>query len=379
MISLSYGKVTDNLKLKTSSSCFQVSYHLARERLLLTLAQIPVGLLRHHQAYQHPVMDPDKNPLHLDWLQLGQTDTPARVLVLICGTHGVEGFAGSAVVNHCLSDLTIQLQQDPELGIVIIHGLNPWGFAWLRRSDHEGIDLNRNFIDFNSPLPENPEYELLHHDLFRDASKPLMTTLAFWRSEWGNPAFESTITRGQYRHADGLFYGGNRASWSRQILTVASETEFLTRAKRTAVIDFHTGLGPYGHGEVINDHEPNSPGFNWACKWYGANAQAALLGESCSPPKSGLLDYFWHELIGERGCFVTLEFGTYAIDKLLTLLVEEQRYFISCQNNSQPRDLSHPSVNALHDFFYPQDPTWRELILFRATQIISLALQGLRK
>lgn len=368
-------------KLDTSFdlSCFPSSYRMAREKLLLRVAKLSPSLLRDQQAIQHPLRGPAYEPLYLDWLQLGQSDTPEQVLVLICATHGVEGFAGSAVFSHCLPELGRQLQQNPQLGVILIHGLNPWGFAWQRRYDHENIDLNRNFIDFGAQLPENSGYQQLHQELFQHNGTSLGDTLERWRSQWDKSELEATITRGQYQYANGLFYGGNHASWSRLTLQQASACPFLQQATQIAVIDFHTGLGPFGHGEVINDHEPGSAGFDLACQWYGANAQAALLGESCSTPKTGLLDYFWHQLMAERGCFVTLEFGTYSPQQLLSALREEQYYHNSYADQLPARDLSHPAVVALRDFFYPQDQSWRQLVLFRATQIIGLALAGLRQ
>lgn len=365
--------------IDTDLSCFQSSYHAARQCLLNRAAQIPRELLQDHQVFTHPLAGPDEQALHLDWLWLGQTKLPEQLLVLICGTHGVEGLAGSAIQCHWLPSLTQQLRNDSALGVIIIHALNPWGFAWLRRYDHEGIDLNRNFIDFNAPLPSNEKYDLIHNDLFCDTSKQVTTTLAYWQSQWGQEEFSAVITRGQYQHADGLFYGGIAPSWSRQTLQQLRTAKPLQNARRIAVIDLHTGLGPYGHGEVINDHEPESTGFDLACQWYGANAQSALLGESCSPPKSGLLDYFWHDLVGDRGCFVTLEYGTYSLDKLLTVSCEEQRYHNSYHQDLKQRDVDHPTATALQDFFYPSDPTWQELVLFRAGQVITMALRGIRK
>lgn len=360
-------------------SSFQPSYRAARQCLLNELAKVPGNLQQDHQVYAHPLPGPDDETLYLDWLWLGQNNAPERLLVLICGTHGVEGFTGSAIQSHWLTRIAQQVQNDNRLGVAIIHALNPWGFAWLRRYDHEGIDLNRNFIDFAEPLPANKKYDLVHNDLFCDTSKQVMTTLAYWQTQWGQEEFSAVITRGQYLHADGLFYGGVMPSWSRQTLEQLGKSEPLQNARRIAVIDLHTGLGPYGHGEVINDHDPGHPGFNLACQWYGANAQSALLGESCSPPKTGLLDYFWHDLVGDRGCFVTLEYGTYSLNKLLAVSCEEQRYHNSYSQDLKQRDLSHPTVSALHDFFYPREPIWQELVLFRAGQVISMALRGIQK
>ena len=53
-----------------------------------------------------------------------------RVVVISSGIHGVEGFFGSAV------QLAL-LERRPAPGVrwVLIHALNPYGFAWSRRFD----------------------------------------------------------------------------------------------------------------------------------------------------------------------------------------------------------------------------------------------------
>ena len=360
-------------------SCFQPSYQAARQGLLDAIAQLHPGLLQEHSTVTHPLTGPDGKPLCLDWLRLGQIETPQRLLVLISGTHGVEGLAGSAIQSHALPFLAQQLVKDPALGVIIIHALNPWGFAWQRRYDHEGIDLNRNFIDFSRPLPVNEMYDQVHRDLFHGTGKQVDAALAYWQSQWGEEEFNSVITRGQYQHVDGLFYGGTSPSWSRQALEQLARVKTLENTKRIAIIDLHTGLGPYGYGEVINDHEPETAGFELARQWYGANAQSALLGESISTAKTGLQDYFWHDLVGDRGCFVTLEFGTYSLDQLLSVSIEEQRYQNSCGNKSDRRNINHVSVVAMQKFFYPQESTWQEQVLFRADQVIGMALRGIQK
>lgn len=363
---------------KTDLSCFKSSYQVARQNFLQHLDGITQHLIQESEHHRHPMPGPDQQALFLDWVFLGQKRTPQYLLVLISGTHGVEGFTGSAIQSHYLPQLESLLQAQADLGVIIVHALNPWGFAWLRRYDHEGIDLNRNFVDFSSPLPNNPEYESIHDKLFCDTSTTLDQVLLSFRSQMGIEHFESSITRGQYTHPDGLFYGGKAASWSRQVLEKMSESAYLQHARNIAVIDLHTGLGPFGHGEVINDHPPATTGFDYARQWYGPNALSALLGESCSAPKTGLLDFFWHALVADRGCFVTLEYGTYSLDKLISLSCAEQRYHNSYQRDWQHRDINHPSVIALRDFFYPQDQTWQQLVLFRAGQVINLALQGMR-
>ncbi|WP_455376695.1 DUF2817 domain-containing protein [Kaarinaea lacus] len=360
-------------------NCFKGSYPEARQCLLDAVSCYASDLILQHQPVQHPLPGPDAEPLFLDWIKLGQTETPRHMLVLISGTHGVEGFAGSGIQCNLLAFLAEQLRRDNSVGVILLHALNPWGFAWLRRYDHEGIDLNRNFVDFNHELPQNTIYNEIHDDLFSDTSKAVEHCFAQWQVLLGEKKFEAAITRGQYQYPDGLFYGGARASWSRKTLEQLCQDSSLQQARQVAVVDLHTGLGPYGYGEVINDHEPETLGFSRAVDWYGKEAKSALLGQSYSPPKTGLLDFFWHQLVGDRGCFVTLEFGTYDLDELLLLTSEEQRYHNSYGGDWHKRDIHHPAVLALHNFFYPQDEKWQQLIQKRAQQIIEMALQGISR
>ncbi|MBB3047159.1 hypothetical protein FHR99_001395 [Litorivivens lipolytica] len=316
--------------------------------------------------HRHPQAGPDGTALHSDWLLLSQSPNPEQLLVLISGTHGVEGFVGSAVQSDILAEAA-SLLENPKLGILMIHALNPWGFAWLRRCDHEGIDLNRNFIDFKAGLPNNGAYASMHRLLSR-ADEGL--------NGFDNAALDG-ITRGQYQYPNGLYFGGHGPSWSREWLESRKQSSLFQKARHIAVIDLHTGLGPYGYGEVISDHPQNTAGFELARQWYGANAMSSALGESVSAPKIGLLDYFWHRLMGDRGSFVTLEFGTYAADEMLHVLIDEQRYHRQCRDGHINRDQNHPAVAALRDFFYPQDTNWQQSVLLRARQVITLALEGM--
>ncbi|MCP4200482.1 MAG: DUF2817 domain-containing protein, partial [bacterium] len=55
--------------------------------------------------------------------------------------------------------LTSWLKADQR--VVIVHALNPYGFAHLRRADEDNVDLNRNFVDHSKPYSENSNYDAL--------------------------------------------------------------------------------------------------------------------------------------------------------------------------------------------------------------------------
>ena len=369
-----------NLTSAQDLNCFSASYLDAQHRFAAAQQGVAPKLVRSLYRHAHPLLGPQQEALGCDVLHLGQSDTPQQLLVLISGTHGVEGFAGSAIQCDCLPLLEKILQRHPTLGIVMIHAFNPWGFAWLRRYDHQGIDLNRNFVDFDSALPDNPDYERLHARILQSAATDTALTAdklpLLWQDS-DQDSFTEVVTRGQYRHPDGLFYGGSAPSWSRMILEQVTAAPVFAAAHRIAVIDLHTGLGPYGYGEVINDHPLHSAGFQLAQHWFGDNAQSTVLGESVSSLKQGLLDYHWHRVIGERGCFVTLEFGTYASNRLLMAMINEQVQHNRVMQSGETRDIHHEHIPQLKQFFYPAETSWQQQVLFRGRQIASLALEGI--
>jgi hypothetical protein len=183
------------------------------------------------------------------------------------------------------------------------------------------------------------------------------------------------LSGGQYQFADVLFYGGKGKSQARVNLeTVIKALDCSSR--QVAVLDLHTGLGPYGHGELICDHAIGSEGMLTARCWFGDAATLPESGDSCSVPKYGLVDYAWHEVMGANSCYLTLEFGTYSLTELLRCLREDH---LVRKPGQQP--FSHPQSDAvrqqlLHQF-YPVEVQWQTLVLLRARQVIQLACAGL--
>src|SRR5438128_436045 len=69
---------------------------------------------------------------------------PDHVLVHSSGIHGVEGFAGSAIQLQIIDALPAIAEN---AALVLVHVLNPYGMAWLRRVNEENVDLNRNCLE----------------------------------------------------------------------------------------------------------------------------------------------------------------------------------------------------------------------------------------
>lgn len=346
---------------------------------------------QHYREFVYPQTGPHAEPLTTAVSWYGDSDAPC-VLVLQSATHGVEGFTGSAIQLDSLHRLSRETLPDG-VAVLYIHALNPFGFAWLRRVNEDGIDLNRNFIDFSQPLPVNAGYARLADDILPAdlADWPQASqALSDYASEFGQQALELAVSSGQYQFTDGLFYGGTQPSQSRLNLEQIIIDYRLQQRQRVAVIDIHSGLGPFSYGEVICDHPPGSVGVQLARSWYGDSVTEPALGSSTSVPKLGLIDYLWHQQLAERVCFVTLEFGTYTIDEMFEVLRRD--HFLhrdKTLNSNSQNGKTHTSLldwsasetqqvkQAIRRIFYPATADWQEMVLMRGRQCIQQALQGL--
>lgn len=353
-----------------NSEVFPVSYEAARQRWLAQLPGLPGAA--QHRPYSCQGSGPGGCELITDTLWIGDIDAH-KVVVVFGGTHGIEGFAGSAVQIdqlHLLASGKIHLSAGTAL--LLVHALTPWGYAWLRRCDEDGVDLNRNVVDFSAPLPENPGYDVLREALFLADAGQRQRIFADFEKLHGRVALEKAISAGQYRDPDGPFYGGNKPAHGRLVIEDIIET-YALQERGLAVIDVHTGLGPYGYGEVICDHLPDSPGTASAQRCFGDSVTLPLLGTSSSVPKTGLLDYAWHKIMNDRSCYITLEFGTFGTGPLFEVLLRDHQLWAR-QDNPTDR-LEHSRLMRRH--FCPDDPAWKEMVLFRARQVISQAMKNL--
>jgi len=222
---------------------------------------------------------PDGTELSTDVAWLGSR-TAKSVIVTMSATHGVEGFFGSATQIEWLRRVKSSALP-PDVAALHIHAVNPYGFAWLRRTNETNVDINRNWVDFTRPLPRNALYEELAQDLcpadWSEASQAQTNArIAAWIARHGpeGPAiYKQAVSGGQWDHPHGLFYGGGDVSWSRRKLTEIL-TLRLDLAKRVCVLDFHTGLGPYGYAEPIIGLERTAPGYTRIRSWIGAGAKS---------------------------------------------------------------------------------------------------------
>ena len=305
---------------------------------------------------------------------IGSTEAE-KVLVLISGTHGVEGYCGSSVQYFLLQQLlNSKLKLPDDTALLFVHALNPWGMCWARRCDHSGIDINRNFIDFTRLPPAEKDYAEIIPFLEIEnlqTRKEMMDNLV---KKWGQAHFDRVFSGGQYHCSWAPFYGGEAASFSRSVME-DSVSRWQLEGKTLVVIDIHTGLGPWSYGELISDHQPGSIAASYARDLFGPAVSETLSGGSFSVEKNGLLDYFWHQYMQEQGCFLTLEFGTLGTSSLFNVLLSDHIFWKACTNPDVTDERYLDNRDAMLHHFCPQDRAWQQSVLFRSWQVVSHVIE----
>jgi hypothetical protein len=348
---------------------FSTTYAEARQRFLIASRAFNA----HLESFQNPLADGE--PLFTDVALFGSRSAE-KFLVIISGTHGVEGFTGSGIQLGLLQDgLAGKLGAD--VSLLMIHALNPYGFAKLRRVNEDNVDLNRNFLDHALGHPENSEYAQLAdaiaprtfsltNDLFARAR------LLSYRLQHGRAGLQKAVSQGQYEYPQGLFYGGRFATWSNRILR-ETVGRYLGGAARVVVVDLHTGLGPYGYGEIIIDDPVASPAGQRAVSWWGKErVKSTVSGESVSARLTGTIELAFAGVLPEAMVTtVVLEFGTLSpMQVFMALRAENWLHHHGRRQDPLTQKIRQRFLRA----FYPDDELWKARVLEQGRLVVDQVL-----
>jgi hypothetical protein len=214
-----------------------------------------------------PVASNTADDLTVDGVFIPATGEQKHCLVLISGTHGVEGFFGSAQQLYLLDQLIAGKVDSRHVGIMMIHGYNPWGFKTEMRTMEGGIDANRNHLYHTT-------HENLENDFYHELNpfvnpEGSFADQAAWRQGFmaksigrliyygnGNPTkgrekIRQAIMEGQNDYAGGVSDAGLDYAAQAEAMT-----EFYKKHTRdfneVILMDVHSGLGTYGHVHYLS-------------------------------------------------------------------------------------------------------------------------------
>ncbi|KQM67851.1 hypothetical protein ASE75_02905 [Sphingomonas sp. Leaf17] len=351
-----------------SDNPFSPDYATARQRLLAAAA----GADWSHRAIMHPEYGPSGEPLALDVLRRGPADAN-RVLVINSATHGAEGFSGSAIQLALIQAAPVL----PDgVALLLIHGVNPHGFAYLRRVTEDNVDLNRNFIDFTAPLPTNSMYRNLSptvNPIVLDDSDALIDRLESLRIDMGDLPFMKALSGGQYDDPAGIQFGGAGSTWSRRTIERIWREE-LGAAAVVVQLDVHTGLGPRGLGMLMMAANPDEPHRTLTADWFGPMMVSARPASAEQTVLGGYLNAGLERAVAAWVIPMTLEFGTEPLAPVIAAVIADN--WLHRQVDPAP-DVARSIKGCIRAVFDPQDDEWRAAVLARGAQVLGQALAGL--
>jgi hypothetical protein len=340
--------------LDTATAFFSPDYVTARERFRSAAHAAGAAL----DALPLDARGSGGEALTVDIAWLG--DSAARsVLLHTSGLHGVEAFAGSAIQ---LALLAGPPPLEPDGALVLVHVLNPYGMAWLRRANENNVDLNRNFLADGEAWSGAPElYRRIDHVL-NPASPPgfdFFHARALWLAlRHGFRPLKQAVAQGQYEFPRGLFFGGTELQQGpRRYIEWLGRR--LSQARYVFALDVHTGLGRWATETLLPE-----PGTGATPN---ARLDAALGRKLVAVDSDGSVAYRIRGGLGGilprvlRSAavdFVLQELGTYPPLSVFHALREENRW-----HHYGIGSLGHPVKQRLREVLNPPSPAWRARII----------------
>lgn len=313
------------------------------------------------------------------------TKVQKNLLVMISGTHGIEGFTGSAVQRWLLD----QKIDDEKTAILMIHGFNLYGFKNFRRVNENNIDLNRNFILSRGQFKVDDKSYAELDSLLNPKSPPevnfysrysFILKSVFNIAKYSLESLRSSILKGQYSFPNGVFYGGNKTQIQGMLITDLVQT-YMKPYKKILLIDLHTGYGERAKlhllagkasdgNSIILQKIFNADEIDFSDK----NKFYAVEGE--------MLAYFANKIklkVNAELAAVVFEYGTLDTQKTLGSIESLRRVVLENQNFHFPAapDTSRKIKTLYREMFYPSDKNWRRAVLQQTSEKMTAILRYL--
>lgn len=353
-----------------AEATYSPDYFTARERFRLAARTADCEL----ESHSISARGPQNQQLTIDVALSGSTSAP-RAVVVSSGLHGVEGFLGSAVQLAMLPQAAAQIASTGRL--VLLHAINPFGFAYLRRCNANNVDLNRNFLLPGEPYSGVPPQYAQLDGLLNPRTPParwcLQTVPLLWALvRRGYRTLARTLPVGQYQFPQGLFYGGDGPAEEHLILAQHLH-RWIGAAAQIVHLDLHTGLGRWGQLTLLVDDRPCSRGAKLLRQLFTNTRLVTTLNDdgSISPQAAYASRGSWnrwavHRFADRTYAFATVELGTYSTLRIASALRTENRAWHYGGHNLEHDEWSR---RGLAQVFAPPNLKWRHMALCQAWRL----------
>eukprot|EP00758_Cryptobia_borreli_P012569 Tbor_TRINITY_DN5760_c0_g1::TRINITY_DN5760_c0_g1_i1::g.19999::m.19999 len=312
-----------------------------------------------------------------------------KALIHMCGTHGIEGFVGSAIQAKLLSDIIANksnIEEETERPtLVFVHAVNPYGFAQLRRFDADNVDLNRNHLTSE----ERKEVTARDTDFVGlDRLKPLMEYkkaptlvdryiflfVTAYHIAWnGITTLKRALVTGQYHNSSLPFYGGTETQPSIHILQKALQELLPKEVDKVIAIDVHTGLGPHGVDTFLMPTERKTAEAIWPGQIIQENTDNIGASTGYEHVK-GVLSI--QKMLPGKQVFQAMEeFGTIHGIFVARAIILENAAFLYAKGSR----VHEITKEWMRDAFYPQSMSFKRSVVKRGATNYVQALDYLKQ
>ncbi len=347
--------------MTAADSFFPEDYASARKRFCETARE------RSWQFETHPRSGGRDGELFTDVARIG-SQSPRKLLVLSSGLHGVEGFHGSAIQQQLLQTLDEKEIVKSNSAVLLVHALNPYGFARLRRSDENNVDANRNFLLPNEEYRGTPQHyqqvdSLLNPTQWPKRELPVHLQALVKIAKYGYKNIQQAIAGGQYDFPHGLFYGGTQPSEA-MIFTERYVLPMFQEAKTVLHLDIHSGLGKRGQYQMLLDHDLSPNEKVWMSSLFQRDFSTNR-GSEHYQTRGSINRWVRHHV--PHAVSACWEFGTYnPITVLAALRAENAAHHWGDRSSKE----FVSSKEKLKEIFCPRSDSWRQSVLNPADELL---------
>lgn len=347
---------------------FSTSYSEARERFLVAAREAGAAMAH----FPCPAHGPAGEVLAMDVAYI--EGAGPDIVVISSGVHGVEGYAGSAVQI----DTLLRGWSADGPGLLLIHFVNPYGMAWTCSDNEDGVDLNRNFLDFNQPPGHNHLYDEVESfvccpDLKGEGRVAADAAMNAYIEERGFDNFIRAIADGQHHRPGGYLYGGHAPVWSNLTLRKILR-EYTRGARRVAVIDVHTGLGDRGAALMLCINAPG-PAADRASSWWD-NLVLVPSADFPFAPVGTFVGSIWDFGLDSELTVAALEVGTEPVERAFGAL-RNRKWLEKYGVFDSPE--TPPILEEMHACLAPGDVEWRSATLSAGRKALDAAVAGIAR
>lgn len=351
---------------------FSHTYREAREKFIA--ASAAAGFTG--TAHDCGETGPNGKPLYLDAVYAGAKDAP-HLLILACGSNGIDGFAGSALMTAWLQTNPGNFLDTHRTAVLLLHAVNPYGFAWLRRSDRQNIVVSRNFLPFDSQIGDaelwaalEPAFTSVQWD--DTAYRLMQIMLREAMASFGEDVVVEALTAGQSQRPSGFNYTGDSPTWSHRTIKKIING-YAAEKSRLTLLDIQTGTGAYGHAGVIaippgKTDESANAARQWGHFTRNADRDSA---DAWSPP-GGLAQALHRWQPQKRINAGVLTFGTYGQDRVFRAMAADHWL----HNFGAPLSVQGQALRlGNRDTLVPDTDIWHQSVIAEGFELIDLAIR----